>query len=483
LGSIASDPIYRRRLLPGLILLLAVLKLGLGLALGPGLFEDSVGYLHLRDLILTDPTWWSDGQWSNTVMPDRLFRPYGFPLLLVAMRALAGDGGLVLLLVLQSLVSLGLLFLFGLFLERLIPGMRLRLLLVALCGLSQEMLFDLSVLSDSFYASLFVGAMLLLGAQLTGALRPRLGLSLLLGLLWAASASLRDVALMHALLPFLGLLLLIWRRRLGWGGGLLHLLAFALPLLLLFLGIEQWNLLRTGHRFFSLTGGINWLWPGVNIRDRGLADPFTCLDLFCEAARGLPDAKGMAAVFGIANGVESQLQLDPIAFGQLSFRHFLGVVSSHPFAFIASIFGNMHLDKLAEAVFNPLFNLNELFQLHSGYGKRLIEGLREYWQAVRHGHMSALPMLLLSLLLEIASLAAMVLAVFGAPYAAVRALRRGEATETAWTALYFWLMAAMFIGSYSLIHMELRHAMPAIPLILALFGYGLSLVGRGQRQG
>jgi hypothetical protein len=346
-----------------------------------------------------------------------------------------------------------------------------------LSALSGFLLFDLAVLTDSFYASLFIAVFILIAAQMLEALRPRLGLSASLGVAWALSITLRDVGLMHSILPLAGIWLVGWCRRLGWRATIAHMLVFALPVAAVVVAMVQWNLFRTGHAFFSITGGINWLWPSVNIADRGLANPFTCADLICLAAEGHGAERGMGAVYAIADALEAKAHLDPVAFGQVTFAHFLGLLTRHPFAFLASVFGNLQFGHLADLVFNPLANANEIARLHPAIAKRLIPGTREMWQALRGGALSqALPLLVMSLL-SVASAICLAGAIIAAP---VRAFREfADNRRQALVVFYFWFVAALFIGSYCLVHMEMRHALPAVPLILLGWGWTVDTWRRG----
>lgn len=470
----APDPErrYRRRLLPLALLAVAAVKLALLLALGPTRFEDSALYLRIGQWVLDTPGWWRAGEWTAASTPDLLFRPYGYPLLIAAARTLAGAQAPWLLVLLQSAASLGVLALFGRVLPRLVASVPLRLGLVLLCGLSDFLLFDLAILSDSLHASLMLAALLPIVARLAdGADGPAPGarFAVAVGLAWALAMTLRDTAWYHAVLPLGGLLLLGAVRRLGPAAtGRLALLA-AGPILACYLGVTGWNQLRTGHPFFSLTGGINWLWPSVNLRDRGLADPFACADPVCAAARALPVEHGMAAVQNLATAIANREETDPLAFGRLTFAHFLATVRAHPLAYAATVAANLNYGALAHLSFDPLFNLNEALRLHQAGGQRWIGAAREQWLAVRQGRLDHLPALLLQSLLEVAALLGFTIALVGAPLLAARRWRSEPGPAAA--ALFCWAGGTLFLLSYALLHLETRHALPTVPLWLALFGY------------
>lgn len=453
-----------RRVLRLILLGVLLVKLSLLAVLGPTLFPDSALYIDLGRDILAGPAWLHDGQWSTGWSPARLSRPYGYPLLIAAATWGAGSGFRTVLAVVQAGVSVLVLGWFAQMARRWIADRRLWVAVVVLCGLSQFLLFDLAILTDSFYASLFIVVMLAVAAQIDGFLPNGKGLAVVLGSLWALSLTFRDVGLYHTVLPLAGLCWVAWRRRRlsAW----LRPVLFLAPVILLVTGVTAWNLHRTGHSVFSITGGVNWLWPSINMADRNLAHPFDCSDPICLAAQQQGIHKGMDGALTLASQVAEREGLDAQALGRVTLRHFLGVVVRHPLAYTASVLGNLQFSKLADLVFNPLASLNELCQLHDGIGHRLIPGARELLKSIRQGEWLALPVLLGSVLLNLVAMLCLAWTTLYAPWRGWR-----ERHQHGAAILFLWLSCAVFIGSYSLIHMEMRHALPTVPLLLIVFGW------------
>lgn len=459
--------------------LILLIKACLLVALGPAILPDSGSYVFVATSILNDPSLWWHVDWKQIYNPETLFRPYGYPLLIAGAKSISAAGFPWIMIVAQSIASVAVLLYVARVSQRFLENERLCLVVIALSALSGFLLFDLCILTDSFYSSLFIFVFIAIAAQIANCTQPGFAFSFLLGLLWAVSITLRDVGLMHSFLPLLGLVVMGLSRRLGWGRTLAHAVLFLLPVAALYFGVIHWNLYRTGHAFFSLTGGVNWLWPSINMLDRGLADPFTCSDLVCRTARTIVVEKGMDGVFGIANAIEARTPLDPIAFAHLTLAHFVSTVSAHPLAYLASVLGNIQFGRLADLVFNPVYNLNELARLHSEFGTRIIPGTRELWLALRHGSFGvALPLLGVCLLAAL-SFCCLVVAVVGPPLLVVKRWRRGDARAIA--AFYLWGVVVVFIGSYALIHMEMRHALPCVPLVLMAFGFTVETWRAGRR--
>jgi hypothetical protein len=183
--------------------------------------------------------------------------------------------------------------------------------------------------------------------------------------------------------------------------------------------------------------------------DRRLADPFACADLVCREAALHGIGAGMDGIARLSAALWSDFHLDPLAFGRVTRGHFLGAVIAHPVAYGLSVAGNLQFARLADLVFNPLANLNDLGRLHSALGDRFIPGLRELAHALRRGDGAAVPLILLSGLSGLVA--------------------TGEPAGPA--VLFLWGVAVAFIVSYALIHMEMRHALPVVPLILIVTGW------------
>lgn len=448
---------------PFLVVLLAV-KIALLLVYGPAIFPDTSLYLQLGQDILDKPDWWRDGGWGTGFAPPQLLRPYGYPLLVAAAKLAAGERFGFVLGLAQSVLSVAILGLFIRISRRLIDDQRLLAAVALLSALSGFALFDTALLTDSLYCTLFLGVLSVVVAQMLGLSRAGLGISLGLGVAWAVSLSLRDVGLYHTFMPAAGLAVAARRQDAGAGRTAAVTAAFVVPVVAYVAAIFAWNDVRTGHAFFSITGAVNWLWPSFNIADRGLADPFSCADLVCQAAKAHGIGKGMDGLLILAETLWRDFHLDPLQLGHATFHHFLGVVAAHPLAFVASVLGNVQFGHLADLAFNPLANLNEFTRLHSALGSRLVPALRELFQALRHGQLGVLPWLAVSLALSGASLVGLVIFLVGTPLAA-RAGRQ-DCPGHRGAVLFLWAVTVVFVGSYSIIHMEMRHAMPVVPFIL-----------------
>ena len=467
----APDTVRDRRWAVGVFGAVAAIKIGLLLGLGPTLFPDSGLYLSLGHLIAHDSGWWRQNDWNQGPIPTLLLRPYGYPLVIALAETLAPDRYPFLLTALQTLATLAVLGLVWRIAGRFGLPARWRALVVGLCALSGTSLFDLTILSDSLYAACFALVILGLAGDIACDRAPSPGRLVLMGVVWAASMTLRDVALYHTVLPVAGIVVAGSRQRIGnrrlWGDVAL----FCLPVAAVVAAVMEWNLFRTGHPFFSLTGAENWLWPGVNIADRGLAHPFDCAGPVCQAAAAT-SGHGMARVSAIVARLWQTSHPDPLQLGHLTFHYFLATIVRHPVAMVVAMLGNLQFGHLANLVFNPFVNLNTLAHYHHDIGHRLVPAIRQLWLGVRAGHWSWSVPLLGTALLDAAAIAGLVAFFTLTPKRAVQGVRRGEPRAAA--ALYLWAAAVLFVFSYAAIHLEMRLAMPAVPAILVAFGWTMS---------
>jgi hypothetical protein len=452
-----------------LLIVIFLIKLIILAILGPGIFPDTGLYLSLANDALLDSSWLHDGQWDSYIAPGRLLRPWGYPLLIAASRLLVGDRFEWLLAICQIVFSVAALAGVTAIGRHLIFDRRLLMAAQLLCATSGFLLFDIVILTDSFYSSLFIAVFVMTGLMILGEWKASPAAALVLGILWALSMSLRDVAIYHAVLPLAGLILAIRRQGLGAWHGTAVLAAFLAPIVGMATLVTAWNLHRTGYAFYSITGGINWLWPNYNIADRGLADPFDCADEICRMGRKVGPLHGMAGVSAIADGFWNEQRMDPLSFCRLTRDHLLALLKSHPLPFLLSVLSNLQISHLADLAFNPLSNLNELFKLHSATGHRLFPATREIWPMLRAGEWAALPLLMLNIIPAAFAMTAMAITVIAAPLRAIRRLGQSQDSARAEVVLFFFASAVLFVGSYCLVHMEMRHAMPAAPLIVLTF--------------
>ncbi len=455
------------------LLLAAILALKLALLfwLGPSFFPDSHGYIAPADGLLAGH-WLDQLDWRSVPTPLAIQRPFGYPLLVALAKLAAGrDFGLALA-SLQCVASVAALGLVAAALAALIERPALRYAVLVLAALSGSALYDIVVLSDSIYASLFIVAVFAIAMDMTGQLRLGAGALAALGAAWGLSIWVRDVGVYFTLFPLIGLVMAGRVSGLRMAAILGSLVLFLAPAAALVALHMLWNLERTGLFVLSVgSDSINWLWPSANIAAMGLADPFDGGDFVSRVARSHALAAGLAGVFQLVDMLRRDYGLDPQQLDRVLFGHFTSVLARHPLAYLATIPHNLQIVRLAELLLDPLANFNDFLQLGPTASARVVPGMHELREMQREGlALNAAGLAPLLLALDVAALLGLAVIALATPIAALRRCRGGSCRRHA-AAAFLWLTFMGLVGAYALLHLEMRYALPVIPAALACLGY------------
>ena len=148
---------------------LVILKLASLVAFGPRFEQDSHTYLEYAALILHDTKWWSDAGLDQSWLPVTVFRAIGYPSILALGQWLAGPtGGLYVVVLMQIAVAVMTTWTVWRIASEILPSSGMALLATAGYALSAGFLSDQSIMTDSFFQSLFV---VLFGMPAHGLLR------------------------------------------------------------------------------------------------------------------------------------------------------------------------------------------------------------------------------------------------------------------------------------------------------------------------
>lgn len=441
-----------------LFVLLAAVKLAAILLIGPIRFPDSGEYIDFARLILASTDWLHDAAFDRSPLPPTVFRSAGYPLMVAAATALAGPAGAPLLIVaVQSALSLVALW----------CALRVAVLLfgpaswwpatiaVAWTG-SVAFLFDLSILTDSLYASLFI---IVVFVALAAALR---GESLHwwmaagLGLLWGYSIWVRSAGLFLTPLVLLPFLAIAWRQP---RGGVSTLVAFLLPVLALTAGYMGWNKYRTGHAFIATSGQVTFLQPLFEMAKRGERGMFTGDSLVDRLVREEAPGYSFDELVRINRLLFERHGLNPSDSEAAQRAAFRENAAAHPAALARNVLRNLG-PKLAQIVLDPFYTWNEVGQTITG--SRVLPGTSEWWSRVRDTRSVADGALFAAAYLV---RTAAYLAFAGFILLPLILLLRPEPGGN-WATFYLWLAFFGVASLYALIHLENRYLLPVIPAAL-----------------
>lgn len=472
----AGGTLTRRDLIA--LALVFAFKIVLSLSVAPAIWPDSALYGVFTDALL-DParSWLLNEEWGKVASPGLFLRTGGYPLVLAAARVVGGDAAPTLTLVFQTLLSCAtLLVAYRLyaFLDRRFAW---RLAFLLFTAFSLSLLFDVSLLSDSLYASLFLFGVLPWIGCLIGAWRGRWWWWPLMGFGWGWSIWTRDAGLYFTLLPILfGLVLAVRAFRASPNGpsegrwaALSWLIAVALfvgPVVGMVAAYRAWNEARTGHAFISIVSQHNWARPVFDMAITGWVDPFAGDDPISRVVRDNHIGYAFPDHLAYVNHLFTVEGMSALEIQRLALAKYLDTVKTFPLAYLAEVIETARLDRVAFTLTDPIYNANAFFQYGPIIGRRVVPGVPDLVRTVKR---SGDPVAAIELTFIVAarglSIALFALFALGAPWMAYRAIIRRRPWDAATVAATCcWFGFFLLLGAYALVHFEDRHALPVVPL-------------------
>ena len=360
------------------------------------------------------------------------------------------------------------------------------LLVAGLYLFSESMLYDNSILSDSIYASLFNIVLFGLVGHLIGCWRLPLGRTAGLAALWGCSILVRDNGLYFTFLPIILTIAIAvhsegpYVRRIG------HFLIFVLVTGGIVGGYIALNWYRTGEAFFSITGLENWLHPVFDMARHGYAQPFAREDLVSSAVRETMPGYRFEAQVELLRRLHEECQCTPTQVQSLVFAKYLSAVAAHPISYLRVIWGNF--SRLGSVIADPVWTVNEFIQLGTPVG-RIFPGLstRSIVALVQDFSMPRLALILLMTISTVLSTGAFWLFIFGVPALVSSEWFGGKRINDRLALMSFFWLAFMSVAiAFSMVHFEMRYALPVIPAALVGVVYilqrlsQLKIFNRGQ---
>lgn len=466
-----------------LLIGLGLFKLAILAIVGPSTAPDTAGYIAFCDAIL-DGTAFAPVAWGAEATPITVFRTSGYPLILAIAKLITPAQWAALVVVFQGALSITAVILIFRVAERLLAAPGWAVLATLLYGLSQSLLWDNSLLSDSIYSSLFnIVIFALLGGTL-GCWRLSWIKVSGLALLWGYSLWTRDNGLYFTFLPVV-LLFFIWSTETDRNRSRVVPPIVFLSIVAAMIAIyATFNFYRTGEAFFSITGVQNYLRPLFEMRLRGYGDPFTGDDLIARTVRETMTHYGFESQLPFLVELHRRCHCTPTELQSMALGKLIAEVSQHPIAYSRVVIRNFDYFDLASSVADPVFAINQFFQLGTPLGTRVIPGLSIRHLVALWHHFSA-SMLVLMIFAGIAKLVSGVvftLFIVGVPVLFLQRWSVKRPIGHEMSAIGFlWFSFVTVALAFSLIHFEPRHALPVLPAALIGIVYMLSYVVRLRR--
>lgn len=435
---------------------LTVAKAYLLVRFGPQLAGDTIGYRSFADQILSGGIWTTVPDLTTQWQPISAFRMIGYPLLLAGSQVVAGEGWAWPLAILQSAVSIAATWVLYLT-ARDLSGLRLVGLLAALLyAMSQVLLFDLFVLTDSFHTSLVVIVVCELARMHFLQMTPTPMRMLLLGALLACALLLREFQFYLFVLylpPLLAYVLAATHRAVR---RTVLIAAFAGPFLATAASYQMWNKLRTDHAFMTTGAQTAAIWALAKLAEDGapvFASKATVLDVIAEET--LKTYK-FSEVAEINQALFEKHGLNAIQIASIARNAFLRAVRTYPQTVAKRLTSNvMTASWLLRPGFVPL--LDFVGKTDTCFGDQPPTGVEARLCRLQASSYSP------------SFNAFFVFAVLAPAHLIALAVLGVAIPRRAQIAIGLWVIGIGYISLYAMIHMELRYVLPAIAMMLASF--------------
>jgi hypothetical protein len=458
-----------------LLLSAAIVKISVLVINGPSVHPDSDAYVTYADAILDYGRAFALVDWGAEADPRFIFRLPGYPLILAGAKLVSPANYGCVVVIFQCVLNSVAVYLIFKVTERLFQSSGAALLVAAIYIFSESILLDNSILSDSIYCSLFNIVIFGLLGHLMGCWRLSLSGSAGLAALWGYSVLTRDAGLYFTVFPIILTIAIavcgedvFIRRRLG------HFIIFALVTSAIVAMYVMLNRYRTGEIFFSIAGLKNWLHPISDMARHGYAQPFIGDDLVSVAAQEtLRGDYGYEAQIRLVRRLHELCQCTPTQEQSLLFTKYLLVICNNPTAYLRVILTNF--SSLQSIVADPVWTINSFIQLGTPIG-RVVPGLslKNIAMLVQDFSLTKFALLVLAAISTTVSAIAFWLFIFGIPMRVICEWRTGKRmNDTLAVTSFLWLLFVSLATSYSLVHVEPRYVLPALPAALVGVVYTL----------
>jgi hypothetical protein len=220
--------------------------------IGPLFQIDSGGYIAFADVIIGGSGWIAAND-LHVPTVDSL-RMVGYPAIIAGAKIVFGGDFAWAVVVFQTALGALATVLFFRAAVAVTASVRVAAVLVVAYLFSPALQYDLFILTDSLYASLFTILTSLIVTAWAERRPASPALVLALGALLAASFLIRETSMPFGAL-FLPLVVL-WASNRGWRAAALAGLLFLLPLGATWEGYRQWNEARSGEKFITTANGV-----------------------------------------------------------------------------------------------------------------------------------------------------------------------------------------------------------------------------------
>ena len=418
---------------------------------GPVIQPDSADYLDFAKNIVSGSSWFH----SASVESVTAFRMIGYPAFIAAVQLIAGASFGLILVILQSILSLvAMIYLYRTGRRLGLPDWLAACVILAYgCGVIA--VFDINILTDSPFANLAVIVICLLSLAVVERKPPHAAAVLGSGALFAGCVLIRDATLFAS--PFFALGAAAWGYEAGrsWKDGLRVAILFLLPAFIVWQAYTAWNQYRTGYRFMTTGGQHAFLMMPVMLEERGivvLRDPR--LREAYVATASFMDDEFFTRVREMGVRINRDAGLDAIARTTLAMQAYVTAWCVAPIAMLKLAAQEYRANQFLLLI-NFNFALRELKGL-SGFGGNI--GYRAYFRNLLAAPSGPKSILLFTELIGLVTSGVIFIGfVSGGLYRLWRIVWCRDAAPLDLVALWYLVLYAGFVAMYAMIHLELRY--------------------------
>ena len=444
--------------LPPALWLVAALKIALLLIYRPIYCPDTIGYEQFADRILADWSWFTGARFNEAPLDMTVMRMAGYPLLIAGAKLLFGAGWRFALALGQFGLSLAASLAFLRLCLALAGSARVAHLALAAQVLGFGLVIDQALLTDSLFGNLMILLVCRLSLDSLEGRAPTLRAAAGLGLMIAAMFLLREST--QYLLVFFPPLFYLWLRGRGRRMLLLGGLALTAPFLLTLVSYQLWNVARTGYGFVTTGGQTAYTYALAQVLKDGVP-VFEGEAPADRVGREVFHEYSFDEVVDFNKALFARYGLNPVEIARAAAKSYGEVWRRHPLAMALALRKSIKEDHHIFLPFRPDESLSVL-PFWAG-GERLWPKGVAVLQAFKADHDPWwLPLFAAQVACRVISTLLFLLFLAG-PLLALRGPRR----PVDWLMLSWALLYAGFLGTYTLIHMDLRYLVPVLPFVIA----------------
>ncbi len=432
-------------------------KLSVWAYYGPVPVNDTALYAAFAQMLMQD-----DWSWQYTFFDDPTpvtgLRMIGYPAVLALAQIVAADAWRDAVVGLQIGVSLASVAMVTLWVYRL-TGSTTRAIIGGLSiAVGQSAIYDPLLLPDSLFSSIAIMILCTLsGRPAPGQSGPALSTALLCGAGVAATSLLRANGV-HIAILFLPLAV-VWLSQARTNRFSLAL-ALILPMVITVQTYMQWNQYRTGVRFLSTSAQIVAFQPLYEMAQHG-TNVFTDDSVLSRTVRETTTTYDYADIDLMNRRLKAEHGWTSVEIAEAGTKVFVDAAFSEPLALMRNA-GRAFGFTVIRSLFNPALAVSEGH--HMITAQRLFPGASKIFKSISTQSAGTV---LYAVIYSVGAIVSTILFASFLIAAPIRCAKGGNRRDHL-SVFTLWMGTMALFAYYSLIHLEIRYILPAVPIVIGV---------------